>query len=40
MDKFKPHNPLVDSFMTIFIYNLMKKWKNERNKKYFILYRI
>jgi hypothetical protein len=25
MDKFKPHNPLVDSFMTIFIYNLMKK---------------
>jgi hypothetical protein len=25
MIKFKPHNPLVDSFMTIFIYNLMKK---------------
>jgi hypothetical protein len=27
MDKFKPHNPLVDSFMTIFIYYIMKKWK-------------
>jgi len=25
MDKFKPHNPLVDSFMTIFIYYIMKK---------------
>jgi hypothetical protein len=25
MIKFKPHNPLVDSFMTIFVYNLMKK---------------
>jgi len=25
MIKFKPHNPLVDSFMTIFIYNLMNK---------------
>jgi hypothetical protein len=25
MDKFKAHNPLVDSFMTIFVFILMKK---------------
>jgi hypothetical protein len=30
MDKFKPHNPLVDSFMTVFIYYIMKKWRFEK----------
>ena len=25
MEKFKAHNPLVDSFMTVFIFLLMKK---------------